>query len=329
MAGNMFDYLNWRGDLTFKQSAFNVVDSLVLSTLCFLKYKGSYEEPTDYKTAFEETMKEYVEYNDPIGFFPKVTVLSREVLNTRRFKDIKVFHHVDHFSEEEEKQFSATTYLIGDDTAFVAFRGTDETMVGWKEDFNMAFSDDIPSHSEAVEYINYVAQHLDRPLRIGGHSKGAHLAIWAAAHLKDEYKDRIYSIYNHDGPGFSKEFLESKGFKDIKDKVFSFVPSSSIVGVLMNYLEYIPIKSDALPIIQHDPFSWLIEGRRFIYELDRTKIGKLMEKYGSSLYAASGKGDMKGFIDDAYSFLKKSGDIADGISERIDTLTKKILNKDK
>lgn len=320
MAGNVFDYLKWRGDLTFAQSPFNVVDSLILATICYTKQQSRYEEPTDYSVALQEALEHYVSITHPTNFFGNVMLLSQEILNTRRFKNLKVFHSVDSFSKEEEKQFSAVTYLLEDGTAFAAFRGTDESIIGWKEDFNMAFTDNIPSHAEATDYINFIAEHLDCPLRLGGHSKGGHLAVWAAATLKEAYRSRLLHIYNHDGPGFSTEFLESEGFAAIRDRVLSFVPESSIVGVLMNYLEYIPIKSDALPILQHDSFTWLIEGKHFLYDIDRTGIGKLMEKYSTALYATSSNPETKKHMDDLFNLLQKGSELSDSI----DSTLKKI-----
>ena len=161
-----------------------------------------------------------------------VAELAEKTAKTSRFQNMEVSHYRSVFDRQREIQFAVVTFLLPDETAFLSFRGTDRTMFGWKENFNMGFIDEIPSQTEAAEYAAKTARIVKRQLRFGGHSKGGNLSIWAAAHLPTEYKEDVLAVYSNDGPGFSEDFLKSDMYKSMKDKIYSYVPESSIVGVL-------------------------------------------------------------------------------------------------
>jgi len=306
---NVLDYLRWRGDLTLAQSEFNEVDNLILCILAYLNLScASGNTVLTLREAAEavEALPEddFMRGPDVIG--TQALDLIAAASESRRFCDLKLTGQVDLVDPEEELQFSAVTFLLPDETVFVAIRGTDNTLVGWKEDFNMSFTDGVPAQLHAAEYMKTIMVQTDQPIRIGGHSKGGNLAVWAAAHQISEHKHRILQIYNNDGPGFSEGFLESPEYLDIREKISSFVPESSAVGVMMAHDEYTTIKSSESNVMQHAPFSWIVEGTRFIYSEDRSRTGEAFEKLLANWLHALTPEEREQLVDDMYAIIASS-----------------------
>lgn len=181
-----------------------------------------------------------------------------------RFRSIRQCFCVDDVDDAEQKQFAACAYVLGPDLLYVAFRGTDRTLVGWKEDFNMTFAAPVPAQECAADYLATLASRTDAKLLIGGHSKGGNLAIYAAARNAELLGDRLLRVYSHDGPGFVPEILAEPGFRAIEERVDRTVPQSSIVGMFLDQsYAYTVVKSTNLGPLQHDPFSWVVEGKDF------------------------------------------------------------------
>ncbi|SPT54192.1 Protein of uncharacterised function (DUF2974) [Actinomyces bovis] len=181
-----------------------------------------------------------------------------------RFRSIRQCFSVDDVDDAQQKQFAACAYVLGPELMYVAFRGTDRTLVGWKEDFNMAFAAPVPAQEAAADYLAALASRTSAKLLLGGHSKGGNLAIYAAARNAEMLGDRLVRVYSHDGPGFLPEFLAEPGFRAIEDRIERSVPQSSIVGMLLDHSsDYTVVKSTNLGPLQHDPFSWVVEGENF------------------------------------------------------------------
>ncbi|MDW2800746.1 DUF2974 domain-containing protein [Clostridium boliviensis] len=203
-----------------------------------------------------------------------------------------------------EKQFCAVTVFLDDDTAYIAFRGTDATLVGWKEDFNMAFKYPVPSQEEAVRYVAEVGVKFKGKLILGGHSKGGNLAIYVYAKLNSQLKNRIVKVYSHDGPGFKEnaiDLLELEGSDTIVEKT---IPQSSVIGMLLeNQEQYSIVKSNRTGILQHDPFSWIIEGDHFVFVERLTKNAKYMDRSLHNWLEAVSDEERGRFVNALYSVL--------------------------
>ena len=211
---NVFDYLKWRGDLNLEKSSFNEIDNLILSRFSYFPFDNIIKEDE------VVTIKELSER------FEKTDI---NMLATKYINKIET---------EQEKQFSAITVLMPDDTIYVSFRGTDNTIVGWKEDFNMSFKSHIASQISANEYLENIAEEFPKKkIRVGGHSKGGNIAIYASAFAKQEAKDRIINVYNNDGPGFCEDVIKTVEYQEIMPKTHTYIPQSSIIGRLMNHKE--------------------------------------------------------------------------------------------
>ena len=320
---DVFDYIDWRGELSFQQSEFNEVDALILSIFAYLDFSCIQREQ---ELAFDEAVNlilmlpDEVKYDGTtVSIMKSVVELARKASYTKRFGDMKVSDFVDITDEEREIQFAAITFGISDGTNFVSFRGTDNTLIGWKEDFNMSFIDGIPSQIEAAQYVGKLLEKSDKYIRLGGHSKGGNLAIWAGAHQRFEYKNRILQIYSNDGPGFSENFLNSTIYREIREKILSFVPESSIVGVLMEHDQYITILSKYPTVLQHDPFSWLVMGSHFIYDDDRTISGVQFERIINSWIRAMSPEEREILVENVYDIIISSN------VKTLDELDKKKL----
>lgn len=305
---DVFDYIEWRGDLSFQQSSFNEVDALILSIFAYLDFSCVNKEKMLLTDAIEyiNLMPDEQRFDGPGIIMKDVVALANMASQSKRYENIRVAMFSDITNEEIEMQFAAVTFLLQDGTAFLSFRGTDNTLVGWKEDLNMCFIDGIPSQLEAAKYARKIAQIVDSPLRLGGHSKGGNLAIWASAHLSPEDKTRIINIYSNDAPGFNERFLSDANYLEIRDKILAFVPESSIVGVLMEHDTYTIIRSSTTSVLQHNPFSWLISGKNFVYDTSRTTSGQRVEKVINSWIKAMSIEEREELVENLYDIVTSS-----------------------
>ena len=268
---NIDDYIKWRADVPFDIDPFNEVDALVLCELVYAPFDGLVPGPgLREKITIEELYKKFSEN------FSKEALLKRKaftkmapflmsnMVNTKRFGGIKVAGFVNEVDEKKQSQFSVCSFYIPDGTIFVAFRGTDDNLVGWKEDFNMCFSKGTGGQLKAVEYLNKNFSRTMKKLRVGGHSKGGNFAVYGSAFSKMHIKDSIINIYNFDGPGFIPELLNTAEYKSVVGRISKFIPQESIIGMLMHTKDktYV-VASDAKGINQHDPFSWQVTRNSF------------------------------------------------------------------
>ncbi len=270
---NIEDYIRWRGDLSFEQSPFCRVDALILCQISYLNFDGLLP---DYDFAAEKKLSELAELFENAKDFKKRSetglLINRktapfflQAARCRRFENILITGYVSKTDLAIEEQFAAASYKLPDKTNFICFRGTDDSIVGWKEDFNLATETEVPAQKDAVEYLEKAAKNLKGKLMVGGHSKGGNLAMYASAVADKKIFDRIGCIYNNDGPGFYEARVKSPEFLRIADKVQSFYPQFSIVGMLFHHIgKQAFVESDETGVMQHDPFSWHIMANNFV-----------------------------------------------------------------
>ena len=273
---NIFDYMDWR-DIPLEKVEFNEIDNLILARLSYFPFDGTIQEneiitiKESYEIYKKIENKGKILIDDDINLFPVLA-------NSVRFGKMQIAEYVNKIDLIEEKQFSAITILMSDDTIYVAYRGTDNTIVGWKEDFNMSFSELVPAQTDAVAYLERVAKKYKGKIRVGGHSKGGNLAVYAAAFCNSKTKERIINVYNNDGPGFCDKVVNSKEYKEILDRVHTYIPQTSIIGRLLNHEEKTTIlKSTQTGIMQHDLYSWQVLGDKFV-ETHLTNSSEFIDK---------------------------------------------------
>ena len=252
----------------FTDKPFCTVDSLILSTASYFRFDGLVPGlETDESVALGRVLESNAERLLLNLRDAKVKQdLLEALLTNPRYRDLRLGGHVDQFDEAIQKQFSATTFFLPDGTAYVAFRGTDNSVVGWKEDFNMTYLCPIPAQTESVSYLNRMAERLPDAVRLGGHSKGGNLAVYASMECAEAYHAKISEIYSHDGPGFPETVIQSERYRAIQERIHLTVPQSSVIGMMLYHKgEYSVVESNKFWFFQHDPFSWEIDGDDFRY----------------------------------------------------------------
>lgn len=278
---NVFDYLHWRGDIPFKAAPFNEVDNVILSQLPYLDWHGAVgKRPVPFEKAWEAYQRLHgSEPRKPGGLTQHREQITGQALASARFHDMMLQDYVYDLKPEEEKQFCAMTFKLPDGTYFVSYEGTDATLVGWKENFNMSFLCPVPAQQEAADYLAQLSQdHPFRFFRVGGHSKGGNLAYYAAVALGKP--DQILVVYSDDGPGFSEAFVQSAPYQQIAGKMVTFMPQSSIVGKLLNNDSHIQnILSDSRDYLwQHDVFTWQVDVDKLVRVEDPTLSSKFIQE---------------------------------------------------
>ena len=267
---NIMDYLSWRGDLCFAQSPVNQVDGLIFAELAYIDYAGIVPEGEgiSLKEAAERYFRRYPSHKGKLGVMVPDAIhdLLKQAAQSRRFGDMMLADYVNHIDEEKEEQFSAVTFTVEDILTVTAFRGTDDTIVGWKENFNMGYIFPVPAQVDAAAYLNAAAQKTSNPLVITGHSKGGNLAVYAAAYCEKAVQARIQAVFNNDGPGFPTVQIQRDCYKNIRDRIITLLPQSSIVGILLEHENrYFAVRSDSMGVWQHNGFSWEVLGTKFVY----------------------------------------------------------------
>ena len=287
--GTVYDYLNWRGDLSFRAAPFCEVDSLILSMLSYVDMKGIVPEPgrNVEPPSVWAASKEYLElYPDPkkskMGvLIPKdIIKMMRLMRSTKRFGPIKMCNFVNVIDPETELQFSAVTFLLGNGTAVVTYRGTDDTLIGWKEDMNMCFLPVVPAQLKAVEYLHTVAKTHQGNIILAGHSKGGNLAVYAAVHCAPSIRERITAVYSNDGPGFGRNILDDPDYQQMRPRICNLVPHFSVVGMLLEHDEnFTVVKSrQKSGLLQHNGLSWEIMGNSFVHLEDVTADSRKLDR---------------------------------------------------
>jgi hypothetical protein len=308
---NIIDYVKYEVN-DFDTKKFCAVDSLVLSQFAYLAFDvvvpgfSEKKKGVRIKDIFiEEKLPDII---TQVRAPRNNKKLFAALASSPRFQNIAMNYYINEIDFEEEKQFSAVTFLLDENFAYIAFRGTDFTFVGWKEDFNMAFLSEIPAQAQAVKYLEKVAKKLPYNLSIGGHSKGGNLAVYASMMCKRSVQKRIFAVYSHDGPGFKENILNSLQFQKIKNRVCKTIPQSSIVGMLLeNQEEYTIVKSNRLGIMQHDPFSWEIKNDDFHVLNNISSTSQSMNKALHDWLARLSYADRERFADALYEIIKASG----------------------
>lgn len=263
--GNIMDYISWRGDLSFEQSQFNEVDNLILACFSYVNLDGipavTKQKGIGLKKLTEEFMKLHTmkELEADKSFIRLAPFMMMEMAKSVRFGKCVVRNYVNDIVTEAEQQFAAMEIVLEDGTSYVSFRGTDDTIIGWKEDFNLS-TGVVPAQKRAIEYLQKISEHTDGMLRVGGHSKGGNLAIYGSVMCKSDH-EKILEIYSNDGPGFSREFQELPEMKEMMPKIIRIIPEYSIIGTLLEHeKEPVIVASSSKGLLQHDGFSWEVQG---------------------------------------------------------------------
>ena len=230
---NVFDYLDWRGDLSFSQSPFCEIDALILSLISYVDFDGIVPSgERDRSMSLLDAARAYVREHRGkpmyVGLIvpPEVVSLMAKAAKSKRFGALRVCAYENRVEDEPQMQFCAMTYTDAEGVNMVAFRGTDDSLIGWKENLNMSFRAPVPAQLRAVEYLEERMATMTGDFILCGHSKGGNLAVYSAVMCDAALKNRILSVYSNDGPGFTKEFISDTAYLDMRPKLRTLVPQS-------------------------------------------------------------------------------------------------------
>ena len=310
---NIFDYLAWRKDVPFTVSPFNEVDGLVLSELIYADFSGCVAEDGEKvplsavrERFWQRHTKEEIMADD--SFTQTAPFLMDDMLDGARFAGTSVSWFYDVVDTAADIQLAVVTFWLPDGTAFVAFRGTDSTIVGWKEDFLLSYLPETEGQRRAAAYMDAHFSDLDVPVRVGGHSKGGNLAVYAAVAACPTVRNRITAVYSNDGPGFLDAFTQSEAYREMLPRIISIVPEESMIGTLLSNEAYQHVvKSTASGIIQHDGFSWQVLGTRFV-EVDKRSDGSYLTENTLKEWLGGMNGDDRRlFVGTLFGLLEATG----------------------
>lgn len=312
---NLLDYIDWRGDLDFQRDSLCEVDNLIFSELAYIPWEEVLEKASEtgeisLQAAATRFHEKYPEAPPSLGVFlaDKAVRLLYRLSDSARFSSVLVQDYASYIDAAKDTQFSATTFRLSDGTFFIAFRGTDDSLAGWKEDFYLAFRDPVPAQQLACRYLRQVAERTEGALYVGGHSKGGNLAVYAAAHVPRAVQGRILSVYSNDGPGFTREVVTGKAYQSIVDKVESIIPQSSVIGMLMEHEgHYKVVKSRHQGLFQHDGFFWEVRGRCFVEASRLSRESELFDAALKNTLKNISDEQLELFIDSLFQILEAAG----------------------
>ncbi len=324
MAG-IFEYLNWRGDISFTAVPLCDADRLILAELAYIDLGATDPKPLD--ELCQMALKRQTVISDSgsshsLLHHKKDEKLMLELIKSPRFCEIKIGYCESRYSKRREEQFAAMTAFLPGGEALVIFRGTDWTLVGWKEDFNLTYSDELPAQRSAVEYLTKIAEIHDGDIYVTGHSKGGNLAVYASAFAPESVSERIINVTSLDGPGFDERVMNSPEYARIKDRVHTYMPSASIVGAILSRTgRFSVIESRSRGFAQHIPYNWEIMGGGFVTDAQRDGTTQIAEVALNEWISGLEPDERKKFIDTVWSVfanagVEELGDLFDGKSSR-------------
>ncbi|MEY8437420.1 Mbeg1-like protein [Atopobiaceae bacterium 24-176] len=269
---NVLDYLDWYGDVPLDAVPFNEVDNAALAQLSYCAFEGVVPTVAQGGSiSMGEAAQRFLEVNGKEEIYgaagvvsPLSALLPQKLAAGKRFGGARLSRFHSRFDVEESEQLCAFHVELPDGSTYVTFRGTDDTLVGWREDFEMTYSQ-IPSQTDAATYVNATCKDIDGPLMLGGHSKGGNLAVFAGATCDACVREKIVAIWNNDGPGFDPEILPDERLDPVRGLVRTYVPEFDVVGQLLSVGEpTCVVASDERGVMQHSLMSWQVLGQAFV-----------------------------------------------------------------
>jgi len=278
---SILDYFALRGDISFKEKQVNEVDIMMFACLGKPNLDGFVPDNGEacyFRDAYAQYRVLRESGNKKPGLLESQIFIEAldAAVESERYKDIKVSHFINKIVEADTEQLSAITVEGPDGVTYVTFRGTDDTLIGWKENCDLAILEEVPAQRDAVLYLEHIAKCYSGPIIVAGHSKGGNLAIYAASMASEEVQSRILAVYSYDGPGFRKDFFDHPGYKKIKDRIFTYVPYASIIGMIMSPAGKLRvIACEETGPSAHDVYLWNIYQNGFIHLNDISTKSKV------------------------------------------------------
>lgn len=322
---------------SFDERPFSEVDSLVLSWLTYLRFPDQFRDLTSEKGMClrEVFCAEYFdEMLQNVQSKTETLALLTAAAASPRFRNIRLLCFEQKYDYDSSIQFAALTYEFAPGYYYIAFRGTDCSFVGWKEDMQLALDGPIPSQKKASQYLQRITEKFHGTYLLGGHSKGGNLAVYAAAMCGEEIQQHIRQVYSHDGPGFLQEELSRPGFQDIRERIHKTIPQSSLVGMFFEQeCEYHIVKSREHGLGQHVLFSWEIVDGHLVYQDELTPEAKLAYMGINKWISNLAQEDREKFINVIFEILEETGasnfdELAADLKKNVPVIIKKAASLD-
>ena len=303
---NMIDYLHWRGDLTFKQDPFNIVDNVILSEMLYTEFDEYLKE--EEIITINELSDRYFKHHSleeaykSKSFINLAPVVLFEMRKTRRFKDLVIHNFKSELDHDKKIQFAALSIDIDNHHTYIAFRGTDDSLLGWHEDFDMTYQV-IRAQSETLKYLRDNMR-WNRKYYVGGHSKGGNLALYASVNIEERYMRKIIKIYDNDGPGLSKKMYLESDYLKVKERHIKIVPESDFFGMIFDKSNHhLVVASNESNMFQHNMLSWQVSGNQFIYKKEISESTKLFQKALNEYLDVTDNEQLKKTIDEIFDII--------------------------
>jgi len=310
---NLPDYLDWRGDLPFTVSPFNEVDCYLLAKVGCADFTGIVPADGGVISIGEAVERYFARYGSAGDYFGALASASigpalRRLPQTERFRAVGLTGFEKKTDPAASEQFSALTLVLPDGTHFITFRGTDDTLAGWRENFMMSLVDPVAAQADAGRYLAWAACTYPGTLIVGGHSKGGNLAVYAAATASESVQDRIGAVYNLDGPGFAAAFLAAAGYRRIRPRLHTVLPQHSLIGLLLTHETTLTIvRSSRSGPAAHDGFNWEVLGTQFVRCGELSRGSRAFDESINTLLAQMDLAQRREFIDQVFELLGSSG----------------------
>lgn len=308
--GIIFDYLDQVAYDSIYDIPFNELDMLMLTEITYLPFDQivSDQISPDCTCRLFEAAEKMPQDLSMLVTKNRLKLLEK-IASSTRFKNIKLMGYVNDIDPDVQKQFAAMIFKIKPETYVLTFRGTDDSIIGWKEDFHMTYMDQVPAQKTAVNYLRKAMDALPGQFILTGHSKGGNLASYAASQIEPEYQERIQSIYSYDAPGLNHSVITSQGYQTISEKIKRYIPQGSIVGMMLETPKQAQIvKSTAIGgLAQHDTFSWQISDQTFVLldnlNPDSLQVDKTLKNWVDSVSDE----ELKDFFDLFFGLILDAG----------------------
>ena len=306
---NAFTYLKWRGDLSIEASPFNEVDALILSELSYIELDGIVGGMgDDDQITIQEANERYAKKGEKYPYYGIKEELFDAVAKSPRFAQMTISNYKVTLDLLEHQQFAAMHFNVTPYLTFIGFRGTDSTIAGWREDFNMSYMMPVPAQQSAVDYVNETAKGMFRKYWIGGHSKGGNLAIYSSVFCEPRVQKKIIRVNSFDGPGFNRSMIDNPSYLTVKERIHAYVPDESVVGMLMEHEEeYRVVKSSAVSLLQHEGLSWQVNGTEFVLAEGLDNYSKNMSETIKSWLARVTPEERKMAVNAFFTLFEKAG----------------------
>ena len=274
-------YIKQNKDKSFEELPFSYVDGLIYAELSYINFDlllGKRDELTFKDIKKEELTKEVFEGSVDAN---KNKIMLNLMRQAKRYQNTKVRNVKRLFSDVDANQFLAVTFVLDDDTLYLSYRGTDTTLIGWKEDAFLTYKDKIKAQEQALNYARYALRGRDNDFYLGGHSKGGNLAFYAALNLSIDKSNNMINAFSYDGPGFKNGITKFPRYKNVRNRLVKFLTYNDVIGSFFNNMKrYKVVHSTGLLFGGHDPFYWQIKARNndFWYVKDVSRASKKYSK---------------------------------------------------